>query len=157
MENYMNTKSIKFRITSLIAVAIFVIISSILYVSVSRSSESLVKSNMDLLDAVKESKKEHIHDFFSSVKNLLLAKSTDTETTQMLWTLDEGYEELEDFNDIDIKTIKNKLTEHYKKEYIPRINYKVKNSNLIRKCQSGHSINMILGIKFCGAMGHIAP
>jgi len=29
--------------------------------------------------------------------------------------------------------------------------YKVKNFNFIIKCQSGHLINMILGIKFCGA------
>ncbi|WP_373072692.1 methyl-accepting chemotaxis protein [Sulfurimonas sp.] len=131
----MNTKSIKFRITSLIAVAIFIVISSLLYVSVSRSSESLVKSNMDLLDAVKESKKEHIMDFFSSVKNLLLAKSTDNATTQILWTMDEGFEELEDFDKVDIKTIKKELIEHYEKEYISRINYKVKGSKPKRSAE----------------------
>ncbi|MCW9025821.1 MAG: methyl-accepting chemotaxis protein [Thiovulaceae bacterium] len=124
----MNTKSIKFKITSLVAAAIFVVITSILYISVSRATESLVKSNIDLLDAVKESKKEHINDFFSSVKNLLLAKSTDNATTQILWSLDEGFEELEDYNEVDIATIKKELLKHYTNEYINKINYKVKNS-----------------------------
>jgi len=125
----MNTKSIKFRITSLIAIAIFVVISSILYVSVSRSSDSLVNSSIDMLDAVKESKKEHLVDFFSSVKNLLLAKSTDSATTQMLWSLDESYEELEDFDAVDIETIKKELVKYYEKEYISNINFKVKNAS----------------------------
>ena len=131
----MNTKSIKFRITSLIALAIFIVIASILYVSVSRSSDSLVKSNMDLLDAVKESKKEHIVDFFSSVKNLLLAKSTDNATTQILWSIDEGFEELEDFDDVDIKKIKQELLEHYSTQYVNKINYKVSGSNPKRQVQ----------------------
>jgi len=125
----MNTKSIKFRIISLIATAIFVVITSILYVSVSRSTDSLVKSNIDLLDAVKESKKEHLIDFFSSVKNLLLAKTTDNATTQILWTLDEGFEELEEFDKVSMTTMKAALIKHYEKEFLPKINYKVKNSN----------------------------
>lgn len=125
----MNTKSIKFRIISLIAVAIFVIISSVLYVSVSRSTDSLVNSNIDLLEAVKESKKEHLNDFFSSVKNLLLAKTTDNATTQILWNLDEGFEELKDFDKVSLSTMKQALIKHYEKEFIPKINYKVKNAS----------------------------
>ena len=122
----MNTKSIKFKITSLIAIAIFVVIASILYISVSRATDSLVKSNMDLLEAVKESKLEHMTDFFISAKNMLLAKTTDNATVQLLWTMDEAFEELEEFNDVDIKTIKDKLKEHYTSKYLNKINYKVK-------------------------------
>ena len=131
----MNTKSIKFKIISLIAVAIFVVISSILYVSVSRATDSLVNTNIDLIDAVKESKKEHINDFFLSAKNMLLAKSTDNATTQLLWSLDEGFEGLEDFDKVSLNTIKNKLRKHYENEYINKINYKVKNSNSKRSVE----------------------
>ena len=125
----MNTKSIKFRITSLIAVAIFIVIASVLYVTISRATDSLVKSNIDLLDAVKESKKEHIVDFFKSAKNMLLAKTTDNATVQLMWSVEEGFEELEDFDAVDMQTIKAKLKEYYETNYIVNINDKVKNSS----------------------------
>jgi methyl-accepting chemotaxis protein len=124
----MNTKSIKFRITSLIAIAIFVVISSILYISVSKASDSLVKSNMDLLDAVKESKKEHIVDFFKSAKNMLLAKTTDNATVQLLWSVDEGFQELESIDDLEPQKVKDELKKYYESNYVSKINFKVKNS-----------------------------
>jgi len=131
----MNTKSIKFKIISLIAVALFVVISSILYISVSRATDSLVKSNIDLLDAVKEAKKEHITDFFLSAKNMLLAKTTDNATVQLLWTMTEGFEELEDFDKVDLQTMKQKLKQHYLSHYVDKINTNVKGVASLRSVE----------------------
>jgi len=123
----MNTKSIKFKITTLMAVSLLVIAVSILSISMSRASDSLVKSNMALLDAVKESKKDHIIDYFTSLKNLLLSRTADSITVQTLWSWDESFEELEEL-DISDQELKSALIAHYEKEYIPRINFNIKNS-----------------------------
>ena len=122
----MNMKSIKFKVTSLMAVALLVMTISILSISVNRTSDALVKSNMALLDAVKESKKEHIVDFFSSIENLLLSRTADSATVQALWSLDEGFEELEEMQDVSSEEIKSSLLKHYKNEYINRINFDIK-------------------------------
>jgi len=123
----MNIKSIKFKVIMLMALSLLVIAVSILSISVSRSSDSLFKSNMALLDAVKESKKDHILDYFTSLKNLLLSRTADTITVQVLWEWDEGFEGLEDL-DISSKELESALIDIYKQEYIPNINFNIKGS-----------------------------
>jgi len=122
----MNFKSIKFKVITLMALSLLVMTISILSISVSRTSDSLVKSNMALLDAVKESKKEHIIDFFNSIENLLLSRTADSATVQALWSLDEGFEELEDFSDVKEADIDAALLKHYENEYINKINFNIK-------------------------------
>ena len=125
----MNTKSIKFKILSLIAVSLILMTISVLSVSIYRSTDSLVHSNMNLLDAVKESKKDHVHDFFNSLANALLAKSTDSGTVQLLWSLDESFDELEDIEDISESKITSELIKHYESQYLNKINYGIKKAN----------------------------
>ncbi len=123
----MNTKSIRFKVTALLAVSLLIMGVSILSISVSRSSDSLVQSNMALLDAVKESKKQHIKDYFESLKNLLLSRTADSITVQTLWEWDEAFESLEEL-EISDATLESALLKHYEKEYLPRINFNIKGS-----------------------------
>ncbi|MFT7003879.1 MAG: methyl-accepting chemotaxis protein [Sulfurimonas sp.] len=123
---YMNIKSIKFKVIALVAVSLLVMTISILSISITRTSNSLVKSNMALLDAVKESKKEHILDFFSSLENLLLSRTGDSSTVQSLWALDEGYQEFESIDDLSEKEIDAALIKYYENEYLNKINFNVK-------------------------------
>jgi len=124
----MNIKSIKFKVILLMAISLLVIALSIMTISITRASDSLIKSNMALLDAVKESKKEHLEDFFSSLENLLLSRTADSATVQAMWSLDEGFQELEELKDISNDAIKEKLLAHYKNEYINKINFNIKAS-----------------------------
>ncbi len=122
----MNMKSIKFKVIALMAVSLLVMAVSIMSISVSRASDSLVKSNMALLDAVKESKKEHIVDFSHSIENLLRSRTADSQTVQAMWSLDEGFQELEEMQEVSQDDIKAALIKHYGNEYINKINFKVK-------------------------------
>ncbi len=131
----MNIKSIKFKITALIAISLLLVTVSILSLSVSRMTDSLVKSNMALLDAVKESKKEHIVDYFDSLKNMLLSITADSSTVQTIWNLDEAVESLEDIGDLSSSKIYTPLLEHYK-NYIGRINYDIKGSQPKRTAEN---------------------
>nr|WP_321268015.1 methyl-accepting chemotaxis protein [uncultured Sulfurimonas sp.] len=125
----MNIKSIKFKVIGLMAISLLVMAISIMTISISRASDSLIKSNMALLDAVKESKKEHLVDFFHSIENLLLSRTADSATVQAMWSLDESFQELEELSDISNDSIKEKLLQHYKNEYINKINFNIKGSN----------------------------
>ncbi len=123
----MNIKSIKFKIISLIAISLLLVTVGILSLSVSRTTDSLVKSNMALLDAVKESKKEHIVDYFDSLKNMLLSITADSSTVQTIWNLDEAVGSLGYIEDLSSSRVDKPLLEYYK-SYLTRINYDIKGS-----------------------------
>ena len=127
----MNLKSIKFKITGLLVTALFVLATSILVVSITRSTDSMVQSNMNLLDAVKESKREHLLDFFKSLENAVLSKANDSATVQLLWELDEGFEELEEV-DIDESKLDAELIKYYEAQYINKINFEIKDAKAKR-------------------------
>ncbi len=123
----MNVKSIKFKVIALISLSLLLVTVAILSLSVSRTTDSLVESNMALLDAVKESKKEHIVDYFDSLKNMLLSITADSVTVQTIWNLDEAVESLDNIEDLSTQKIDEALLKHYT-EYVGRINYDIKGS-----------------------------
>ena len=125
----MNIKSIKFKLIALMAVSLLVITISIVTTAVSKSSDALVQSNMALLDAVKESKKDHIIDFLNSIKLLIVSKSNDMATVETIWALEDTFMELEEIEGLSLDTVEKSLLKHYETEYLNRVNYKVKDSS----------------------------
>ncbi|NOR58258.1 MAG: methyl-accepting chemotaxis protein, partial [Sulfurimonas sp.] len=124
----MNVKSIKFKLIGLMAVSLLVIAVGIVTISLSKASDALVQSNMALLDAVKESKKDHIVDFLTTIKLLILSKAGDMATAESIWALDDSFQELEDIEGLSLEKVENSLLKHYDNEYLNRVNYKMKNS-----------------------------
>ena len=124
----MNVKSIKFKLIGLMAISLLVISVGIVTISLSKASDALVQSNMALLDAVKESKKDHIVDFLTTIKLLILSKAGDMATAESIWALDDSFQELEDIEGLSLNKVENSLLKHYDTEYLNRVNYKMKNS-----------------------------
>jgi len=124
----MNIKSIKFKLITLMAVSLLVITVGVVTTSLSKASSALVQSNMALLDAVKESKKDHIVDFFKTFELLLTSKSGDMATVETLWSLDESFQELEEIDGLSHEKIESALIKHYENEYLNKVNYKMKDS-----------------------------
>jgi len=122
----MNIKSIKFKLITLMAVSLLVITVGVVTTSLSKASSALVKSNMNLLDAVKESKKDHIEDFFKSIELLLTSKASDIATVESLWSLDDSFQELEEVEGLSPSKIQDALIKHYDNDYLNRVNYKMK-------------------------------
>lgn len=131
----MNIKSIKFKLLTLMAVSLLVIAVSIVTISLSRASDALVQSNMALLDAVKESKKDHIVDFLTSIKLLILSKSSDMAVVETIWSLEDSFQELEETEGLSIEKVHSSLLQHYENEYLNLVNYKVKDSSQRRPTQ----------------------
>jgi len=122
----MNIKSIKFKLITLMAISLLVITIGVVITSLSKASSALVQSNMALLDAVKESKKDHIQDFFKSIELLLTTKASDIATVESLWSLDDSFQELEEVEGLSHSKIQNTLIKHYDEKYLNHVNYKMK-------------------------------
>jgi methyl-accepting chemotaxis protein len=129
----MNIKSIKFKLIALVAVSLLVIAASIVTISLSKASEALVQSNMALLDAVKESKEDHIVDFLESIRLLILSKSSDMATVETIWAMEDTFMELEEIEGLSLEKVESSLTKHYENEYLNLVNYKMKDSNQRRE------------------------
>ncbi len=115
------------------AVSLLVIAVSIVTISLSKASSALVQSNMALLDAVKESKKDHIVDFLTSIKLLILSKASDMATVETIWALDESFQELEGIKGLAMDKVRKSLLDHYDNEYLNLVNYKMKDSSQRRE------------------------
>jgi len=124
----MNVRSIKFKLITLVAVSLLVITIGVVTTSLSKASSALVQSNMALLDAVKESKKDHIVDYFKTLELLLTSKSGDMATVETLWALDDSFQELEEIDGLSHEKIESALIKHYDNEYLNNVNYKMKDS-----------------------------
>lgn len=123
----MNFKSIKFKLIGLMAGSLMLLALSIVTVALSESSSALEQSGKEMLDAVKESKKDHIIDFFKSIDELISSKATDQITVEALWNLSDSFEELEELEKLP-KNIDAKLLNYYNKAYLTRVDYKMKGS-----------------------------
>lgn len=111
------------------AVSLLVIAVSIVSITLSKTSDALVQSNMALLDAVKESKTDHIIDFLTSIKLLILSKSSDMATVETIWALEDSFLELEETEDLSPEKVRSTLIKHYDNEYLNLVNYKMKDSS----------------------------
>jgi len=131
----MNIRSIKFKLIALMAVSLLVIAVSIVTISLTKTSEALVQSNMALLDAVKESKKDHIIDFLTSIKLLILSKASDMATVETIWALEDSFMELEEIEGLSMDRVRSSLLKHYDTEYLNDVNYKMKGSSQRRPTQ----------------------
>ncbi len=89
---------------------------------ISRAEATLLKARIEQLDSIKESKKEHIQDYLSQIKALMLTKAFDQRIVEMLWALDEGFEGLEEL-ELDIDMVKSKVLEKYNTEYLNKIDF----------------------------------
>jgi len=119
----MNYKSIKTRLILVLAFSMLLIAVSGAVVAIKSASDALTQANMDKLKAIKESKKEHLGDYFASLASLLKSKANDRATMETLWALDEGFGELSGAKGADLPAMRGKLGAFYKNEFIGAVNY----------------------------------
>ena len=123
----MNLKSLKFRLVALISVATFIVGATIISVAIPKFNQEMIHSHLEQLDAVKESKKGHISDFFQSIKALLISNAQKKGTVDALNQFNITFGELANSVSIDPNTIKQELIENYNKEYLNKVEYSLPN------------------------------
>ena len=123
----MNTKSINFRIVIFFIVAMIILGFGVASAISSSAKEEILKTRMEQMSSIKMSKIQHIEDYFEEMKYILASKALNSNTVQLLWDFDEAVENLEDL-EVDPKTVKKKLLEYYKNDYLPHVNYNLNNA-----------------------------
>ena len=127
----MNFKSIKTRITLGVIMALIVLGVSLIFITSSRSQDALIHANLEKLDSIKEAKKEHINDFLTTLKSLILMRSYDLKTIEDLWELSEAFEALPDEETFALNSMRQSLQKHYKNDYINKFPTDIPNSSNI--------------------------
>ena len=118
----MNLRSIKSRLILVAALSMLLMALASVLTALQSSAEALTHANMNKLKAIKESKKEHLRDFYANMAALLRSKANDRATMETLWALDEAFQELASSNRVDLNAMREQLKAYYKKEYLGKIN-----------------------------------
>jgi len=119
----MNVSSLKFKIVSLVVLAMAIVAIGIGLVSLPKFNNSLTHTYLSELSAVRESKKEHITDFFNSISDLIISLASQVGTQQAMVKLNKAFYQLPYQEHVNIDTIKQKLIQHYNTQYLNKVNY----------------------------------
>ncbi|WP_177202007.1 methyl-accepting chemotaxis protein [Hydrogenimonas thermophila] len=121
----MNLKSVKIRVILLVAVAAIVVGIAISLVSLPKFSSALTDAYLNQLNAVKESKKDHIQNFFEDIKSLIISTAQSQGTVGAMDAFATTFHKIHEEIDIDLEKAKKELIEHYKSNYLNKVNYDI--------------------------------
>jgi methyl-accepting chemotaxis protein len=121
----MNFKSIKFRLVAFTVIGLVLLGISISIVSISKSSDALIKARMDQLNSIAEAKAEGLLEFTKFFKGLIISNAGDINTVQTLWGLSDAFEAFEDETDLDMDEITQSLISHYDSEYLNKVEFEL--------------------------------
>ena len=121
----MNFKSVKVRVISLVAVAAVVVGVVISLVSLPNFNDALTEAYLNQLNAVKESKKGHIEDFFESIESLIISTAQTEGTIGAMEAFAFTFHKLNAESEVDISSARSELIEHYDSQYLNKVNYDI--------------------------------
>jgi len=119
----MNFKSIKFKLVAFTVLGLVLLGISISIVSISKSSDALIKARMDQLNSIAEAKAEGLVEFTKFFEGLIISNAGDINTVQTLWGLSDAFEAFEDETEIDIDEITQSLLASYDTQYLNKVNF----------------------------------
>ncbi|NPA88380.1 MAG: methyl-accepting chemotaxis protein [Epsilonproteobacteria bacterium] len=119
----LDINSLKFRITAFIALSAILVGVAISLIALPKFKDALIKTHLSELSAVRESKKEHIEDFFDGIADLLTSLAYQTGTKEAMQKFDESFYKLPQQVDVNLDEVKKELIRHYEKYYLSKVNY----------------------------------
>jgi len=133
----MKNISIRNKLIGLIVTSLFLLSFILLLVSLSESSKAAKKEKLAQLDSLVVSKKQHINDYFDTLSGLLISTANSNTTSDALYYFGRFFKAIEEDAKSDIKLIlkkdfeiiKSELLNHYKTEYLNKINFELSNVN----------------------------
>jgi methyl-accepting chemotaxis protein len=120
--------TIRFKLISLVLASLIVLASVITYVAISKASESLLDAQFDKLSTMNVAKKGEIENYFSYLEGLLISLAENQGTQDAFVALDESFYKLSSELDVNLESIKSKLSTDFENNYLNSVNYKVPNS-----------------------------
>ena len=125
----MNNLSIKIKLIALTVLSLILLSISILSISTYKTTQNAENDKLEQLNAMTAAKKQHISQYFEDIGNLLVSTANTASTADALYYFSRFFAQIENENknEINIDEIKQKLTEHYEKNYLNQINFDIKN------------------------------
>jgi len=121
----MNLKTIKARIVLLVVISTMLVGLVVSVISIPKISDALTNAYLNQLDAVKESKKQHIENLFEDLKSLIVSTSVAEGTVEAMEKFSSSFYKLPKEVDVDINKIKQELIKHYNTNYLNKVNYDI--------------------------------
>ncbi len=104
--------------------AIFAIAIGILgFLATHNSKESLKSRAYDALTSINYAKREHIEDYLNSLKSLLDSLAANEATIEAAEGFKRAFHNLKNEIRLDMQNVEKSLLDHYKKEYLGKVNY----------------------------------
>ncbi len=121
----MNFKSVKVRILLLVVFATVLTGLVLSFVSLSKFDTALTDAYLNQLNAVKESKKGHVEDFFTNIESLLISTAASEGTKDAMEDFASAFYKLPSEMNIDIQKATDALLKHYENNYLNNVEYDV--------------------------------
>ena len=102
-----------------------IILTTLSLVSLENSSS---KDNFKQLASIKSAKKSEIESYFNQLKGLIVSLSVNQGTKDAFLSFEDGFYKLSDEISLDTNSVKAKLEEDFKLNYLDKVNYEVPNS-----------------------------
>ncbi|WP_456436355.1 methyl-accepting chemotaxis protein [Thermovibrio ammonificans] len=95
------------------------------FLSYRTTKENLIKEAFNRLTVIRESKKQHVEDYFDYMKDLLTSTSEDLSIKEFFEPFDESFYRLPSEVGVNLEEAKKALIEEYRRNYLPRVNYSI--------------------------------
>jgi len=127
---------IKIKILASVFVLLLILASVITVVTVNKSDEAMLNSNMEKLSTVEASKHGEITAYFNYLKGLLTSLATQQGTKDAFLAFEEGFYILSDEMNISEDDLKGKIISDFNSNYLNDVDYEVPNSAQRRQTSS---------------------
>ena len=113
----------KITVGSLIGIILLAVILA--FLSFRGAKENLEKEAFQRLTVIRESKAQHLEDYFSNLKNLLLTTADNSLTKEAIRDLSTSFYLLSEELNFDINQVKQALIREYRQNYLSKVNYDI--------------------------------
>ncbi len=107
---------------------IFFLILVVGFSSFKSTKDNLIEENFQKLTSLRTAKKQHIENYFQDMKNLLSSLASSNLAKTSLNDFERGFHILSEELLLKAEDIKSELINHYKNQYLNRINYSIPNA-----------------------------
>ena len=120
--------TIKTKLVILTAISLAGLALSISFISINKSTQVMIKYELEKLSTVEVTKHSEIEKYFSTLKGFLTSMALNQETKEAFEAFEDGFYTLKEQSLLDMQNIKEELKADFSSNYISRVNYNVPHS-----------------------------
>ncbi len=120
--------SIKVKLAILSAISLFGLVMTISYISIDKTTKSIIAYEMNKLSTVEVTKHAEINKYLKNIKELLVSLAQNNTTKDATIDFNNSFKKLSTETSLNIENIKETLKANFSANYISKVNYDVPKS-----------------------------